>query len=356
MNADVNFYKKDSSKSGSDFAIHTDKDKKKKPSSFNKVAVVVIGLLVVLTLFLSAWLNFTKRSVGGSDSSFQYVEIDKGSSTKQIAAKLKQAGLIRSDFTFWFVVRFSMSRNLQAGNYKLSPAMSMDKIIYKLHNGEVDAFSITIPEGYRTLQVAKLLGQQSQINPSDFIQAAAGKEGTIFPDTYTFPVNTEPSKIVMQMQENFDKKTSSLKPSPEQIILASIVEREAISDGERPKIAAVYKNRSDAGMLLQADPTIRYALDTQAYLSDKSLDFEFWQPITREQYQSVSSSFNTYKQKGYPPASICNPGLKSIAAAVNPEKNFDYFYFFHDKDRQIRFSKTYQEHLENINKFGVAGS
>lgn len=354
MSKDVNFY--DKQKKDDSLEIRTDKDLKLKKQWAGKVFLAVGGVLIVTILFIAAWLNFAKRPVGSSDQSFQYVEISKGESTKQIGQKLKNANLIRSDFAFWFVVRFSMNRTLQAGYYKLSPDMSMDKIIAKINKGDVDAFSLTIPEGYRTLQIGKLIGEKSQIKASDFIAAAAGKEGTLFPDTYTFPINTEPSKIVMQMQENFDEKTATLKPNPDQIILSSIVEREAINDDERPKIAAVYKNRIDNNMLLQADPTVRYGLDTQTYLADKSLDFEFWQPITKAQYQSLNSTFNTYKQRGYPPAPICNPGIKSIQAAVSPEKNFDYLYFFHDKNRQIRFSKTYQEHLENIQKYGVAGS
>ena len=135
--------------------------------------------------------------------------------------------------------------------------------------------------------------------------------------------------------------------------LASIVEREAKNDDERAKIAAVYQNRANQNMLLQADPTIRYGLDTQTYLKNKSLDFEFWAPLTRADINNLNSPFNTYKQKGYPPAPICNPGIKSIEAAKNPEPNFDYLFFFHDKNGQIHFSKTYEEHLSNIQKFGV---
>ena len=150
------------------------------------------------------------------------------------------------------------------------------------------------------------------------------------------------------MRDNFDKKTVKLNPSDDQLILASIVEREAKSDDERAKIAAVYKNRADSNMLLQADPTVRYGLDTQQYLKDKNLDFTMWKGLTRADIQNFSSPFNTYKQKGYPPAPICNPGIKSIEAALYPEPNFDFLYFFHDKDGNIHLSKTYQEHQKPL--------
>jgi UPF0755 protein len=231
----------------------------------------------------------------------------------------------------------------------------MDEILEKFENGKVDAYSVTIPEGYRVLQIARILEEKGGVDPNKFIEAAIGKEGTLFPDTYVFPLDLPPAKVVELMKEDYEKRTESLKVTPEQLILASIVEREAKTDEERPKIAAVYKNRADQNMLLQADPTVRYALDTQTYLKSKSLNFEFWQAIARSDYQGLNSPFNTYKQKGYPPAPICNPGIKSIEAAINPEPNFDYLYFFHDKNLQIHFSKTLDEHQKLIKEFGLPG-
>jgi len=221
-----------------------------------------------------------------------------------------------------------------------------------MRKGEVDAFSLTIPEGYRTLQIAKILSKQEGIDTAKFIESATGKEGTLFPDTYIFPKSYDPSKIVKQMQDNFENRTKDLDVDDDQLIIASIVEREAIADDERPKIAAVYLNRMNKGMLLQADPTIRYGLDSLEYIRTKSVDFEFWKPITKDDISSLSTGFNTYKQKGLPPAPICNPGLKSIEATLKPAADFsDYFYFFHDKDQKIHFSKTYQEHLESLSKY-----
>lgn len=310
------------------------------------------GLVVLIVAVSMAIINFNLRSLSAEKDDFNYFEVQKGESTKQISNNLKSGNLIRSSASFYWWAKLSRT-NLQAGHYKISPGMSSKEIMEKFKNGEVDAYSVTIPEGYRALQIAKLFKQKAELDENKFIAAAIGTEGTLFPDTYVFPSNSEPEKIIKTMQDNFDKKTADLKLTQDQLILASIVEREAITDEERSKIAAVYTNRVNKGMLLQADPTIRYGLDTQLYLDKKTVEIEFWQPITKADYQNLASPFNTYKSRGLPPAPICNPGIKSIQAAVSPEKDFDYLYFFHDQDQKIRFSRTYGEHLEQIQQYGL---
>lgn len=314
---------------------------------------ILLGLIVLVVLFFTSWVNFQQRPVSSGNGQFDYFEISSGMSTKEIASGLEQKSFIRSKYAFWIMAKTSR-KSLQSGYYKLSGSISTNEILKKIQDGQADAFSITVPEGYRVLQVAKLLEEKANINSEKFVEAATGKEGTLFPDTYVFPSNFEPTKIVREMQENYDAKTNKLNLAQEQLILASIVEREAKKDDERAKIAAVYKNRADNNMLLQADPTVRYALDSQQYLKSKSVDLLFWQPITKSDYQNLASSFNSYKQKGYPPAPICNPGMRSIEVAISPASDFgDYYYFFHDKNLEIHFSKTLQEHQEAIKKFGL---
>lgn len=311
----------------------------------------LLSCVVVAILFVSAWLNFVSRPVASGEVDYSYFEVKSGESPMKIGSDLQDDGIIRSKIAFYLYVRLNPGI-LQAGSYKLAASMDLEEIVSKIRKGEVDAYSVTIPEGYRSLQIAKLLNQVSDVNVDDFIEAATGKEGTLFPDTYLFPKNYEAAKIVRQMQDNYDKKTKDLNVSDDQLIVASIVEREAKTDEERPKIAAIYFNRINKNMLLQADPTIRYGLDTQTYLQSKSLDFDFWQPLTKADISSLNTNFNTYKYKGVPPAPICNPGLKSIQAAVNPASDFsDYFYFFHDSSGEIHYSKTYSEHLEALSKY-----
>ena len=339
----ISFYKDKDSKKGNDLNIS---DRKGDPSRLwyrNKV-VIGVSITVVLTfLFFGAYANFMKRPLSSNIEDYRYFEIKTGESTYSIGKRLEKEKIIRSAFAFFLTSKIEDRGTLQAGNYKLSPSMDTGDIVDKINRGKVDAFSVTIPEGYRVLQIAKVLEQKGQVKADKFIDAAGGTEGTLFPDTYVFPYNLEPTKIIKIFRDNYETRTDNLNLDSDQLILASIVEREAKSDDERAKIAAVYKNRADNNMLLQADPTVQYVRDTQKYLKEKSVDFSFWEPITKQDYLDINSAFNSYKNKGYPPAPICNPGLKSIQAALNPEQNFDYLYFFHDRNQTIHFSKTYEE-------------
>jgi len=357
MKPDIHHYSESNQDQGEGLVIVSSQDKNNQPRGFawNRLLVTVISLAVLVVSAAFGYFSFTRQPASAEADTPKYFEIKKGQTTRAIANDLKQAGLIRSSWTFLFVAQVERRGVIQAGYYKLAPSMTTDEILEKLQKGEVDAFSATIPEGYRVLQIAKLLQEKGEISPDKFIEAALGTEGTLFPDTYIFPRNLESAKIVRQMRENYDAHATKLKLTSEQLIIASIVEREAKTDDERAKIAAVYKKRADENMLLQADPTVRYALDTQTYLQTKSVSFEFWKSITKTDYQNLSSPFNTYKQKGLPPAPICNPGLKSLTAAANPEKDFDYLFFFHDSEQKIHFSKTFQEHQEQIQKYGLAG-
>lgn len=329
-------------------------EKKEKGDNPRGNLLVVIGAIAAcLLLFGISYLNFLKRPAD-SGGDFKYFEIKQGTSTFAIGKQLKDEGLISSPFAF-YVFSKSTGKAVQAGYYKVSSKMNMGEIINKFINGDVDALSVTIPEGYRVLQIAKLFEEKAEIDANSFVASAIGTEGTLFPDTYVFPNNLEPAKIVRIMRDNYDKRTKGLGVNGDDLIIASIVEREALNDDERARIAAVYQNRVDRGMLLQADPTVQYAIDSSKYLESESVDFDFWAPITKADYQNTVSPFNTYLQKGLPPAPICNPGLKSIQAALNPEKDFGYLFFFHDKDQNIQFSNTYEEHMQKIQEFGVSG-
>lgn len=352
-NLQVNDYKKEK-KPARNLQIRLPSLRPVQKGGVYKILLSFLLLLVLLVLIVFAWVNFAKRPIEENASEFAYFEVEEGYGALKVGDELEQEGLIRSKWAFYFLSR-SDSRSIKAGHYKLSKAMALDEILEKIKNASTDAYSVTIPEGFRSLQIAKLLSQSQGVDVMDFVESATGKEGTLFPDTYLFPRGYEPAKIVREMQENFEKRISGLTVSDDDLIVASIVEREAKNDDERRKISAVYKNRIRENMLLQADPTIRYALDSKKFLEKKSVDFDFWTPITRNDINSLNSEFNTYKQKGLPPAPICNPGLKSIEATVKPEENFDYYYFFHDENGQIHFSKTYSEHLKAISQFGVSG-
>lgn len=206
---------------------------------------------------------------------------------------------------------------------------------------KVQDYSLTVPEGKRREEVALLAEHLGICSAADFMTASVGKEGYLFPDTYRFYKNTPASQVVSTMTDDFAKRTSTLKPTPDQVVLASIVEREALSDADRPMIASIYQHRLDVGMKLQADPTVEYAKDTLSQGS--GLLTAYWKPITEGEYQSVKSPFNTYLIAALPEAAIANPGLKSLDAAANTART-DQLYFLY-KNKKLLTSKTLEQHL-----------
>lgn len=221
--------------------------------------------------------------------------------------------------------------------------------------------TVTIPEGYRREQIAVLLEKKGVTKASDFLAVTTNDEGQLFPDTYRFFPLSPANEVRQKMIDNFKQKAPA-SVSTEQLIMASIIEREAKRDDERADISGVYWNRFNAGIALTADPTVQYGKDSNTLKErlaattdpDKQdkilLNFKFWQPITLSDYTSVISLFNTYNNAGLPPASICNPGLKSIEAAMNPTDH-NYYYFFHTADGQTIYSRTKAEHDQNKAKY-----
>lgn len=207
--------------------------------------------------------------------------------------------------------------------------------------------AVTIIEGKRREEIAAQLDKAGVTQYADFLSASAGKEGHLFPDTYRFFPNTPASTVVDTLISDYQTRVKDLQPSKDQLILASIVEREALNTADRAVIAGVYQNRLDQGMTLGSDPTVQYAKDTLSYQAGTDpKNFSFWKEITQADYQNVTSTFNTYLQTGLPPAPICNPGLESIEAAMNPtQHSYLYFIYKHDK---LLLSRTLDEHNAQV--------
>jgi len=226
---------------------------------------------------------------------------------------------------------------------------------------ETNEVEVTIPEGYRREQIAAVLEAKGVTSAVDFIEATKNEEGTLFPDTYRF-FKQSPSNDIKEIMVNNYLKKSPAKLDTETLIIASIVEREAKSDGERADIAGVYWNRYNAGLGLTADPTVQYGKDTNAFYQQYNLaetdeekakvvkEFSFWGTITRSDYQNVDSTFNTYRHAGLPPKPIANPGLASMQASIDYAKH-NYFYFFHTENGETIFSKSLEEHNQNKAKY-----
>lgn len=291
-----------------------------------------VFLFIFIILFSLIWLNFFKKT--GKDVAF---EVQQGESTRQVAKNLHEKNLIFSPTVFSLFV-YSQRILLQPGQHSLTSSMNMLKIIKSL-SLESSNQSVTIPEGYRLTQIDELLSEKELIEPGQLTKIAAVDEGSLFPDTYSFQKNMTVAEIRQTMLDNFNKKTEDLsggKVTKNVLIIASIVEREAKFDEDRARIAGVYWSRLDIGMKLEADPTIQYGKGS-------------WDPITVADYKNFISPYNTYLHEGLPPTPICNPGLKSIEAALLPVKDGSLF-FFTQSDGHAVFSKTYVEHLEKLKK------
>lgn len=299
-----------------------------------KVFIIVAVSLVAIILSLIICFYWAINHKGNGPS--QDFIVRSGQSTNQIAQNLQSQGLIKSALIFSVYVKFK-AELIQVGVYKISATQSMKEILAILASGKTSEDLITIPEGWRVTQIDELLSQKKMITKGALTQIASADEGYLFPDTYRFLPNTKPEDIRKEMMDNFNKKTAELKVTRDNLILASIVEREAKFDEDRPKIAGVYLNRLAQNMKLQADPTVQYAKGN-------------WDPIKVADYKNVSSPYNTYLNLGLPPGPICNPGLKSIEAVLRPEQN-GYLYFFHTSDGHAVFSNTLQEHEDNLKKY-----
>ena len=150
------------------------------------------------------------------------------------------------------------------------------------------------------------------------------------------------------MTRTFDSKTSDMDLTQDQVILASLIERETKTAEERPIVAGILINRLNVGMALQVDAAVQYAIgSTKCTVQSTKCD---WWPILTKNDLASASKFNTYKYPGLPPTPIANPGTSSLTAAFNPTGN-DYWYYIHDNDGQIHYAKTLSEHNANIAKY-----
>jgi UPF0755 protein len=269
------------------------------------------------------------------------------------AESLSKAGLISSPTLFRLYAKLRRGdRTVRAGTYELKRGLGYGEILDALTGGKGLVRSVTIPEGFSVPQVVKAVSTKLQVPPESVEAAvrdtawlhrlnvpAATVDGYLFPDTYTVPEGTSAREAVSLMLKRFEQvwkpewtaRLDTIGMSRHDVMtLASIVEKEARLPQEREVIAGVYMNRLRDGMLLQADPTVQYALpEHQTRLLYKHL--------------KVKSDYNTYINPGLPPGPIASPGKPSIIAALYPAK-VPYKYFVAFPDGHHEFRATVQQH------------
>lgn len=295
-----------------------------------------------------------------SDAAVQ-IEIPQGTSAQQIGEDLAAAGLIRSTTAWELWTRWLSMQNTpggyQAGTYEISPSDSLPEVAEKIWTGQVVQSTYTIPEGWSLKQIGEYLEEKGFFSAEAFSQAAMQiprdrypwlpenlphLEGFLFPDTYVVAGEVTPTAVINQMLDRFQQvalpvyeRGKGISPYSllEWVTLASIVEKEAVVDTERPVIASVFAKRLDENIPLAADPTVEYALGIRQTV-DK--------PLTYAQV-GTPSPYNTYVNPGLPPTPIAAPGLSSLEVSIKPADT-EYLYFMARYDGTHIFSRTLAEH------------
>lgn len=311
--------------------------------------------------------DVTRKANPNDGREYTFV-VKPGETVATISKNLQSRGLITDARLFQWITRYwGADADIQAGIFSLRPNMTMEEIMRQLLHGRVPSVMVTIREGWRAEEIAALLEQVGLVSAQDFMSAVlkgredypfltdrpanspTSLEGFLFPDTYQLPQETTSQKILDILLENWDNRvTPELRQRAkaqgwtlyEVVTLASIVEREAVVPEERPIIASVYLNRLNQGMYLQADPTVQYS---KGY---SPVTKRWWNPMLQEEAQTVKSPYNTFLNPGLPPGPICNPGLASIKAVLEPAAT-KYLFFFSKGDGSHAFAVTYEEHLRN---------
>lgn len=273
--------------------------------------------------------------------------IPEGASARQVAAILKQSGVIQSSSWFKLLVLATCSgKKIMPGEYSFRKHMSSEEALWRLrHSVYINNVKVVLPEGWRMEQIADRLESNGVIARDKFV-AAVNKEkleGRLFPSTYYFKKNSSAQEVINLLHLEFDRQVGPLfskgfPPGLDEkkvLILASIVEREAAIPTERPLIAAVYLNRLKKGKPLEADPTVQYAL---GYVNGS-----YWKKGLTLKDLKIKSAYNTYAVGELPPGPICNPGADSVAAVLNPA-GIDALYFVADRKGRHIFNASFEEH------------
>lgn len=318
------------------------------------IIIIVTVVLASFTLFQS--IIDTHEFISGTE-----IIIPSGASASDIADTLVRHQIIPGKISFLIAARLRNAGALfQSGRYRFPSPISVDRIIDCLVDGSYRIRrQITIPEGLTCKQIASLLQRELRIDSSEFMTFIRDSslcrkwnihsptlEGFLMPETYMVPEPTTPHKLISMMLAAYRKKNTPQmlhrmralrKTELEILTLASIVEGETSIPDEKKRIAGVYYNRLERGMLLQADPTIQYIIpDGPRRLYFKDLE--------------ISSPYNTYRYKGLPPTPVNNPGIESVNAVLYPEKH-SFLYFVADGTGKHTFSSTAAEHQIAVNHY-----
>jgi UPF0755 protein len=295
-----------------------------------RIKIAVISLFVILLGYLNYQIFIPVKDfpVG------KIFEIEKGQSAGEIFSNLEKEGYIR-DAT-WAKVLNKIFRyaKFYPGEYEFEKPESTYDVVFNITKRPV-SYAVLIPEGFTKKQVAERVAKYvKNFDQKKFL--AEAQEGYLFPDTYYFFKYSTAEEVLKEMSDKFNKETF-LKlgkvPTKSEIIIASMLEREARGPNDMKIIAGIYYNRLEIGMPLQVDATVLYGQGA-------------WKERTLYKDLKHDSDYNTYKNKGLPIGPISNPGISALTAAMNPTEN-DYLYYLTGKDGKMYYAKTFEQHVQN---------
>jgi UPF0755 protein len=328
---------------------------------------VLILLLVLVLVGTGAAVAYQYGTGASGASRPVVVDVPKGATAEDVGGILEEAGVIRSPLAFRLVAQLrGMGSSLQAGTYDLLTNMTVSEALEALEGGPVEeTVTATFPEGLELDEMAAVASESLGVSRRAFLAAATSGEftlppylprgsrtieGFLFPKTYEFPVGPDERAVIDRLLAQFEEEAAPLDWSRaddlgltpyEVVVVASLIEREARADADRPKVSAVIHNRLREGMPLQIDATIQYALPEKNRL------------LTEDDY-GYESRYNTYLHGGLPPTPIASPGVASLRAALQPaDQDYLYFLVVDEETGRHEFAETYQEFLRLKDQAGL---
>lgn len=323
------------------------------------IGKAVFAVIIVLVIVFSASVIRDVAGIGGDDANC-VVEIPDGAGTSGISKILKNREIIKYPSVFKIYMKLTGQPLYQKGLHSVSASMSYKEISQRLQSAPdvTQEKRIVIPEGYELRQIADLLSENGLVDRDKFMNEAENGnfdydfiklipkrenrlEGYLYPDTYIFSYEENEHDIINKMLAAFNEKVvpeynnSDGRTLDDIIIMASVIEREAANDEERPLVSSVFYNRIKIGMKLESCATVQYILKERKNVLSNS-------------DTAIDSPYNTYKYSGLPKGPIASPGISSVRAAISPaDTNYLYFLATADGSKNL-FSETFEEHNQKL--------
>ncbi|MCD4811116.1 endolytic transglycosylase MltG [bacterium] len=325
-----------------------------------KIFTFALITIVVGGIFIKLKYNQIIETPNSDSSEKVTIVINEGQAVDIIIEELIDAGVIKESWETYlktYLKLNDLSSKIQAGTYNLPLNLNIIELIESLQHADSQDIWVTLPEGLRKDEIADILQKElltydtvdfstteflslttnlEYISQFGFSEEVTNLEGYIFPDKYAFSIESTTKSVLTKMVTSFVTKIGT-SDTYEDIIIASMVEREGYNSTDRAIIADIIQRRYSEGWLLQIDATLLYPVKD-------------WKHVITQADKDSQNPYNTYKQLGLVPTPICNPGLEAINAVRNPQPN-NYYYYIHEDDGTPHYSTTLNEHNTNVNQY-----